>query len=135
MGYTPENGFWGHWDMYAEQLIMYILGVSSPTFPINKEMYYQFKRKTDDYKGIKDIIYTYCGTLFTYQFSHAWIDFRNIYDKNNINWFENSIRATKANRQYCIDNMSKFNTYNENSWGLTAGLSPKGYISLRFSTM
>ncbi len=129
MGYTPERGFWGHWDMYAEQLMLYVLGVSSPTFPISKDMYYEFKRKKTDYKDIKDIIYTYCGTLFTYQYSHAWIDFRNLKDKDGVNWFENSVKATKANREYCIDNKEKFKTYGENSWGLTACLSPKGYIA------
>lgn len=129
MGYSNEKGFWGAWDMYAEQLMLYILGVSSPTFPINQDMYYHFKRKTKDYKDIKNIIYTYCGTLFTYQFSHAWINFRDLRDKDNINWFENSIKATKANRQYCIDNKNKFRTYGENSWGLTSCVSPKGYIS------
>lgn len=35
MGYTPEKGFWGAWDMYAEQLMVYVLGVASPTFPVN----------------------------------------------------------------------------------------------------
>ena len=40
---------------------------------------------------IKDIIYTYCGSLFTYQYSHAWIDFRNLIDINGVNWFKNSI--------------------------------------------
>ena len=129
MGYTPEEGFWGHWDMYAEQLMLYVLGVSSPVFPINKNMYDDFKKKRKNYKNIEDIIYTYCGTLFTYQFSHAWIDFRNILDENSINWFENSIKATKANRQYCIDNKEKFRTYGENSWGLTACLGPNGYCS------
>ena len=63
MGYKPESGFWGSWDMYAEQLMLYILGVSSPTYPIDKSMYYEFKRKKADYKQEKDIIYTYCGTL------------------------------------------------------------------------
>ena len=134
MGYKPEEGFWGHWDMYAEQLMTYVLGVASPTFPIDKSMYYDFERKKGDYKNIKDIIYTYCGTLFTYQFSHAWIDFKNLKDENGIDWFENSIKATKANRQYCIDNKDKFKTYNENSWGLTSCLSPKGYISPRSKT-
>ncbi len=129
MGYNPEKGFWGQWDMYAEQLMLYVLGVGSPTFPVDKSMYYEFKRKKKDYKNIKDIIYTYCGTLFTYQFSHAWIDFRGLRDKDNIDWFENSIKATLANRQYCIDNMEKYGTYSENSWGLTACLSKKGYIS------
>lgn len=127
MGYTPEKGFWGHWDKYAEQLMLYVLGVSSPTFPINKSMYYDFERKKTNYKNIKDIIYTYCGALFTYQFSHAWINFMNLEDKEGTNWFKNSIKATKANRQYCIDNEKSFKTYGENSWGLTPCIGPKGY--------
>lgn len=127
MGYTPEKGFWGKWDMYAEQLMLYVLGVSSPTFPIDKSMYYEFIREKADYKDVKDIIYTYCGTLFTYQFSHTWIDFRNRKDLDGIEWFENSIKATKANREYCIDNMNKYKTYGPDSWGLTACLGPKGY--------
>ncbi len=127
MGYTPEKGFWGKWDMYAEQLILYVLGVSSPTYSIDKSMYYEFAREKADYKDEKDIIYTYCGTLFTYQFSHAWIDFRDKKDLDGIDWFENSIKATKANREYCMDNMKKYKTYGPNSWGLTACLGPNGY--------
>lgn len=127
MGYKPEKGFWGQWDMYAEQLMLYVLGTSSPTFPINKEMYKNIKKEKSDYEDIKDIIYTYCGTLFTYQFSHAWIDFRGRTDEEGINWFENSIKATLANREYCIKNSEKFKTFGENSWGLTACVGPNGY--------
>lgn len=127
MGYKPENGFWGQWDMYAEQLMLYVLGTASPTFSINKEMYDVIKKEKADYENIKDIIYTYCGTLFTYQFSHAWIDFRNKKDKQGIDWFENSIKATIANREYCIKNSKKFKTFGENSWGLTACVGPNGY--------
>ena len=129
MGYKPEKGFWEKWDMYAEQLMLYILGAGSPTYKINKDMYYEFERKKADYKNIKNIIYTYGGTLFTYQYSHAWIDFRNLIDKDGVNWFENSIKAIKANRQYCIDNKEKFKTFSENSWGLTSCIGPKGYCS------
>lgn len=127
MGYKPEIGFWGQWDMYAEQLMMYVLGVASPSFPINKEMYYDFKREKADYEGIKDIIYTYAGTLFTYQFSHGWIDFRGKKDRKGVDWFENSIKATIANRKYCIKNSKKFKTYGKDSWGLTACVGPNGY--------
>jgi len=127
MGYKPEKGFWGQWDMYAEQLMLYVLGAGSPTHPIHPKMYYDLEKKKTNYKEIKDIIFTYCGTLFTYQYSHAWIDFKNIEDREGINWFENSIKATLANRQYCIDNSHKFKTYNENSWGLTACIGPNGY--------
>lgn len=128
MGYKPEQGFWGHWDMYAEQLMLYVLGVASPTFPIDKSMYDNFIKLHTDYKDIKDIIYSYTGNLFTYQFSHAWINFMNIKASDGIDWFENSVKATKANRQYCIDNKKEFKTYGENSWGLTACVGPKGYM-------
>ena len=127
MGYSKEKGFEGHWDMYAEQLILYILGVASPTYPINKVLYDSFKKDKKDYLEEKNIIYTYCGTLFTYQYSHAWIDFRGLKDKNGIDWFENSRRATLANREFCIKNSNRFKTYGENSWGLTACVGPKGY--------
>ena len=127
MGYSPEEGFSGHWDMYAEQLMLYVLGVASPTFPIESSMYDDFKKPVTDYGEIKNMIYTYCGTLFTYQYSHAWIDFRNRKDSNGINWFENSIKATLANRKYCIENSKKYKTFGENSWGLTACVGPRGY--------
>lgn len=127
MGYKPETGFWGYWDMYAEQLMLYVLGAGSPTFPINKKMYEDIKKEKQDYGNIKNIIYTYCGTLFTYQYSHAWIDFRGRTDINGINWFENSVKATLANREYCIKNSTNFKTFGKDSWGLTACLGPKGY--------
>lgn len=127
MGYSPEKGFFGHWDMYAEQLMLYILGVASPTFPVDISTYYDFKRPITNYGEIKDIIYTYCGTLFTYQYSHAWIDFRKRKDNDGIDWFENSIKATLANRKYCMENSNKYQTFGENSWGLTACIGPEGY--------
>lgn len=127
MGYIPESGFSGHWDMYAEQLMLYILAVASPTFPVEVSTYKDFQKPVTDYKQIKNIIYTYCGTLFTYQYSHAWIDFRNRKDEQGIDWFKNSIKATLANREYCIENKEKYKTFGENSWGLTACIGPKGY--------
>ncbi len=127
MGYKPETGFWGNWDMYAEQLMLYVLGVSSPTYSIPKTMYDDMNKEKCTYEGIEDIIYTYCGTLFTYQFSHAWIDFRGKKDEKGIDWFENSIKATLANRIYCIKNKDRFKTFGENSWGLTACVGPNGY--------
>lgn len=127
MGYTKEKGFWGKWDMYAEQLMLYVLSVASEKHPVSPSIYDDFEKKKKDYGEIQDIIFTYGGTLFTYQFSHAWIDFRNLEDKNGINWFENSIKATKAARQYCINNRKTYKTFGDNSWGLTACIGPKGY--------
>jgi hypothetical protein len=62
--------------------------------------------------------------LFGHQYSHIWIDFRNIHDtytaSKNIDYFENSKRASIANKKYCIANPKNFKGYHENLWGLTA---------------
>ncbi|MBQ7308208.1 MAG: hypothetical protein IJW82_06765 [Clostridia bacterium] len=129
MCYTKENGFTGYWDWYGEQLMLYVMGVSSPTYPIECELYEKINKIPKSYNNIKDIYYAYFGALFTYQFSHSFIDFKNLRDKNGIDWFKNSVKATKANRVFCIKNSKKYLSYNKNSWGLTPCLSPKGYLS------
>lgn len=127
MGYKPERGFWGHWDLFAEQLMLYVLGAGSPTHPTDKSMYDIIPRNRADYGDECGILYSYGGSLFTYQFSHAWIDFRDLRDADGINWFDNSVKATRAARQYCIDRQAQFRTFGENAWGLTACVGPHGY--------
>ncbi len=100
MGYNYERGFWGGWDRYAEQIIMYVLGAASPTCPTDPSLYYSFTRDRGTYEDL-ELIHTYTGSLFTYQFSHAWIDFRKIRDRDGVDWFENSVRASLANWKYC----------------------------------
>lgn len=126
MGWKPDSGFlWYYWDSYSEAMILYALAIGSPTHPISKDAWFAWNRHIDTYKD-HEVVYCPTGSLFTYQYSHAWIDFRNLYE-GEINYFDNSIKATKANRQFCIDNAPKYKTYGENSWGLTACLGPDGY--------
>lgn len=128
MGYDDVKGeAFGEWDSYAEQLIMYFLGVSSPTNPINKEMFYDFNRDEIEFNG-KKFIFSPFGSLFTHQFSHAFIDFRNKIDRTGIDFFENSIIATMLNRNYCIHNTGKSKSFNKNSWGITPCETPDGYV-------
>ena len=126
MGYSYERGFWGGWDRYAEQIIMYVLGAASPTCPTDPSLYYSFARDRGTYEEL-EVIHTYTGSLFTYQFSHAWIDFRKIRDRDGIDWFENSVRASLANWKYCSSERKNYRTLHERSWGLTACDSPDGY--------
>jgi len=131
MGYHPDSApyFRGHWDFYAEQLILYVLGAGSPNpeHRIDKSVYYTFNRRVASYGGGESFISSWFGSLFTYQFSHTWIDFRDIEDNKGVNWFDNSVNATIANRQYAIDMSSTFSTFGENSWGMTASDGPSGY--------
>jgi hypothetical protein len=70
---------------------------------------------------------TWTGSLFTYQFSHAWIDFRNIEDANGVDWFTNSVNASKASIAYAVKNSKTYKTYSNVSWGATACDGPGGY--------
>jgi len=126
MGYTPERGGWGQWDHYAEQLMQYILGVASPTHPVPPSIYEGFDRSLGKYAGF-EFRNSPAGQIFTHQFSHAWFDFRKYVDHAGIDWYENSVIATKAQKQYCIDNPQNFKSFSENSWGLTACEGPNGY--------
>ncbi|MCF7924407.1 MAG: hypothetical protein K9L64_04770 [Candidatus Izimaplasma sp.] len=138
MAYNPhENGdFRGkskdpwiyQWHMYAEQLSLYFLAAGKDD--INQEtarrLYNGFERKLGRYKEFE---YVYCPTnaLFTYQYSHAWCDFKNLLDPYGFDWFNNSVIATKANKAYCLDKKAIYPILGENAWGLTACLTPKGY--------
>ncbi len=130
MSYSPEKGFAGYWDVYAEQLMLYVLGAGSPTYTMDKDVYYKFTRLKGSYGGNEQFIHSWFGSIFTYQFSHAWIDFRNIKDEKEVNWFENSVIASKTCYDFCVDNKDKFQTFSDVSWGLTAGDSPTGYNGL-----
>ena len=127
MGWTPESGFlWYYWDSYSEAMILYALAIGSPTHPISKDSWFEWARPVDSYSGY-EVVYCYTGSIFTYQYSHAWIDFRSLYDKNGVNYYSNSVNAVKANQEFCLDNSARYKAYGEDSWGLSASLGPEGY--------
>lgn len=118
----------GCWDWYAEQLMLYVLGAGSPVekYRTTDESYYDFTRKTGSWGG-ENFIYSYFGSIFTYQFSHAWIHFCGIEDENGTNWWQNSVDASLAAYQFCMDNAETSKTFAEGGWGLTACDTHLGY--------
>lgn len=127
MGYSKEKGLFGAWSTYAEQLMMYILGAASPTHPVPDDMLYCIDRVLDQPVNIPPYIQSPSNSIFTYQFSHAFVDFRFTKDLNGVDFFANSIYATMQNRQFCIQHSSDYKTYGADSWGLTACDGPNGY--------
>jgi hypothetical protein len=130
MAYRPEKGFEGHWDFYAEQLMLYILAAGSPTHPTDDSLYYGFKRHYAGYGGGEPFIHSWFGSIFTYQFSHAWIDFREYKDREGVNWFENSVKAVQAQYRYAAAKQDKYETLSPLAWGLSACDGPGGYNGL-----
>lgn len=130
MAYRPEKGFEGHWDFYAEQLMLYVLAAGSPTHPTDDRLYYGFIRHTAKYGDGEPFIHSWFGSLFTYQFSHAWLDFRHTTDREGVNWFENSVRAARAHYHFAVRMDEKYQTLGPTAWGLSASDGPNGYNGL-----
>jgi hypothetical protein len=128
-GWKPETGFLKpRWDTYSEHLILDLLSIGSPTHAVSPLSWRAWQRKRITYAG-----YTYLtgGPLFTHQYSHAWVDFRNWRESWSpfTDYFANSVAATRAHREFCISLADEFPGYSENVWGITASDSAKGYVA------
>jgi hypothetical protein len=131
-GWRPENGFIPHrYQGYDEGLLLYILGLGSPTHPLPAESYPAYCA-TYQWKKIYDRELLYSGPLFTHQLSHMWIDFRGIRDEfmrtHDSDYFENSCKATYVQQEYAIRNPLNFVGYGEYCWGFTACDGP-GWVT------
>lgn len=127
-GWKPESGFLSyHWEGYCEAMILYVLGLGSPTQPLSPQSY-QAWAGTYQWENLYGHDFLYAGPLFLHQLSHLWIDFRGIQDEfmasNGIDYFENTRRAVLVQQQYAIHNPYEFAGYGAHCWGLTAGPGP-----------
>jgi hypothetical protein len=127
-GWLPESGFLEHrWKGYDEALLLYVLGLGSPDYPLPGESYQAF---TSTYRWEK--LYGYellhAAPLFVHQQSHILIDFRGIQDEpmrsRGLDYFENSRRAVYVHQQHTIQNPHQFKGYDEFTWGITASEGP-----------
>lgn len=131
MGWYPESGFIQHdWTGYDEAMLVYILALGSPTHAVEPEAWEVWTRTYDKSWGVfRGQEYLSFAPHFGHQYTHVWVDFRGIRDdymrRRGIDYFENSRRATYAQRQYAIDNPMGWKDYGENVWGLTASDGPQ----------
>ena len=127
-GWKPECGFLNYgWEGYSEAILLYVLGLGSPTHPLTDESYLAWTA-TYQWENLYGRDFLYAGPLFIHQFSHAWLDFRGIRDRfmreKHCDYFENSRRATYVQREYAIRNPRSFTGYAADCWGLSAGDGP-----------
>ena len=129
MGWSPERGFLeSYWDYYTDEAILItLLAIGSPTHSASSDVFYAWTRNKDAYKAGAPFIYSWHGSLFSYQYANIWFNFQGIADRQGVNWFANSTNATLANRQFCIDNAEKFKGFGPNMWGITSMARPEGY--------
>ncbi len=117
MGWKPESGFLAaRWDSYSELMMLYLLAMASPTFPIPASSWAAWARPMIQYQGLSYI--SGSDPLFVHQYSHAWFDFRGKKDAF-ANYFQNSITATQAHRLFCLSLTGQFSDYSANLWGIS----------------
>lgn len=131
MGWFPESGFIKHdWMGYNEAMMTYLLALASPTHPVSPDAWEVWTRSYNDVWGVyQDQEFLAFGPMFGHQYTHVWVDFRGIQDnymrERGMDYFENSRRATLAQRSYAMSNPMKWKDYGENVWGLTASDGPQ----------
>lgn len=129
-GWRPETGFIPYrWDNYSESSILYLLGIGSKTHPISWRSWYAWQRDWQKFYGYKYLASV--PPLFIHLYSQAWIDFRGRrerYQNYNVNYFQNSVNAVRAQRAYCKAASEKFPGYAGAMWGISASDSEKGYV-------
>jgi hypothetical protein len=129
-GWRPESGFLsGRWDHYCELIILYLLGIGSPTHPIPPESWRAWRRPIMTFESQSYI--SGPDPLFVHQFSHAWVDFRGRREQEppHNDWWQNSVTATRVHKAFCLRLSREFPGYTENVWGITASDSRKGYVA------
>ena len=128
LGWHPETQFIQYeWRGYNEAMIIYILALGSPTHPADTTAWTAWT-STYSWGTFQGQTYLGFAPLFGHQYTHVWIDFRAIQDTfmraKGIDYFENSRRATYAQRAYAIANPGGWKGYGANVWGLTASDGP-----------
>jgi hypothetical protein len=131
-GWRPESGFLDNqWIGYNEAMFLYLLGLGATSNPLPAEAWQKW---TSGYSWRTNYgqAYVEFAPLFGHQYSHCWVDFRGQADQymlsKGLTYFENSRRATLAQRQYAVENPLRFTGYSSNVWGWTAcdgpGIAP-----------
>ncbi len=124
-GWRPESGPIPHaYRGYNEAMILYILALGSPTHPADSRAWEAFVKTYEwaNFEGYEQVNFP---PLFGHQYSHLWIDFRDIRDDymtgRRSDYFENSRQATLSQKAY-----GERRRFPAGVWGLTACRGPGG---------
>ena len=125
-GWTPEEGFLSSdWKGYNEAMLVYLLALGSPAKPVAADAWSAWTSTYGaSWQTFHGQTHLHFGPMFGHQYSHCWVDFRGITDgymrDRGFDYFENSRRATLAQRAYAQVNPLGWKGYGGDIWGITA---------------
>ena len=130
LGWSPEEGFLKYdWRGYNEAMLVYLLALGSPTYPVGVDAWKEWTSTYDAHWGtLFGQEFLRFPPLFGHQYTHVWTDLREIRDsymqRRGLDYFENSRRAVYAQQAYAVANPRRCRDYSANVWGLTASDGP-----------
>jgi hypothetical protein len=142
--WSPNYG----WDMnfavrgYNECLIMYVLAASSPTHPVQEEVFHKGWARDGEiisnreYLGFKTVLDHYetndspVGPLFWAHYSYLALDPGKLHDQYADYWELNRNHAL-IHYTHCLKNPNGYKGYGSNCWGLTSSYSINEYSDHR----
>ncbi len=128
MGWKPEDGWQPlDWRGFNEAMLVYILALGSPTSPIDSTAWAAWS-STYQWGSYYRQSHIGFAPLFGHHYTQVWVDFRGVQDPytraHGIDYFENSRRATLAQRSYAMANPAGWAGYGASAWGLSASDGP-----------
>ena len=126
-GWKPVSGFLRYrWSGYSEALILYVLGLGSPTFPSRGRAIAPSLRRTAGRRstGPASSMRAPFSSISSRTSGSISGDPGRIHAFAGIDYFENSRRATFVQQRYAMRNPRRFKGYGEHCWGITAGEGP-----------
>ena len=111
-------------NMTMKRFLVALLAMGASQHAIPVEAWDAWSRPWFNYRGLRYIDTQ--APLFIHQYSHAWFDFRGVQDLH-ADYFQNSILATQAHEQFCLELGGEFPDFSEDLWGITASESRGGY--------
>jgi hypothetical protein len=130
LGWSPEEGFLKYdWRGYNEAMLVYLLALGSPSFPVGLDAWTEWTSTYDQQWGtFFGQEYLGFAPLFGHQYTHVWADLRQIRDaymrRRGLDYFENSRRAVYAQQAYAVANPRRCRDYGATIWGITASDGP-----------
>ena len=133
--WSPNHDFAINLDVrgWNEALIVYVLASSSPTYPINIDVYNNgwtrngaFVNSGTFYDIFLPLGENFGGPLFYSHYSFIGLDPRNLEDQYT-NYFDQNRAHSLINYDHCVINPNNFDGYSDVSWGITASTNYNGY--------
>ena len=120
---------------YNEALITYLLAASSPTHPVEADVYHEGWASNGgimngrDFYGIRlPLGSDYGGPLFFTHYSFLGLNPHDLTDRYG-NYLTQNVNHSLINRAFCIANPNKYIGYGSSCWGLTASDGNQGYYA------